>query len=1765
MVPESWATILKSAIFIALIFGFSFWLGGWSTKEGFQTAAGSVIPVDISGVRIVNDISGVSLVEETQEEKEGFDTYEYFNFPNPPEEPEPTQMQPYEAGAALTAFDTGADIPWDYDNSASDPKDILWGFVTPACSSAIFEKCYMREIFGSANNFEIDPQQGLTALERKPYRANVYGITTTNEKTMKGLQVAEAFQDFINETVIETTLEYWITDPIEDYVKNGRKAAKAGIEAEKGALDKGVDKVAAKQIGRQARLAKWNELQTARIKDLLTKKYKWSGSALQIVDENLKNLVSKINKGIWTLARATASPIREALKSVATRIQARRAIRVGQVRKLAFSNLMNAGAQTAKQLLAKLSAKRAAFFAKHTSLMIAKQSVITAALVWAPPLMAVVSSFLSAFTFMCITFIPSILGTLADSEEGLCPPGYMNIPDALKAKMAESGLDGGIAWEFISAVPVFGDGLFAFAPYLCTNSKFESVLKRIVYYPHYYFDSTLSLFHMYKPKSKEKQKTLFEGDGFNLRFKDEYYDARKFTDQTGGYPVWVDFADKEMLDKMAQFYFDRSRKFLQTDIDGYNYYDYISKFYGIIASSELSCDVQVEITRVKFDQKRGRILEKKVLERPLDTGFRYHDRRFYFMIDETQRALDTVTGQLLNRATLVSKLKSGQATESDWETLARDNRAKFVVTGCTNVNLTAFDAMEYTKAGTPIGDAVISLGHPNEDWIPPILTNPKEYEYGPPKDDTCDMIRRRWNQYGMRRADMPQPAPAPTDGTGVELQGDTLHPKRWGPTPKYPVIAKYNLQRKSTYGQNTISTLINDLPAFIEKVKNVVDFFTRLGSIGSDASKLQDSVNTMTSQVKADETNLFVYSWNSDAHVGLSVVEGSILGVLPFRFGTRGIGVNLAYTAGGIQEIVGCAYQDVNDQFGTYNLNGYVISSQENFTWNRGPIIDFAPGYRPTIRFCEKQMLTQMDCASRFAIRSLAAHYTRLNPTKRIRKILAVEPRRKTTRNPTPKCVYTIVEADYSVEKKAILESTESAPRNIAVDMTLESTNQTCIYYPNQAVGIQTAIPDYEPVEFDFTRYDLSTEAKLQELVAEEEALKAGERAAGVADYRLPFRRKGCTVQSYASCADPNIQRKLIQEFNKMHQAQNVMDEQYPRIDSIGSIIRSYTPSISTGEDIVCVYYANFKVKEPTSGSRIMTNTTAAGTTFTPELPTVTERDEPRTIEFFLKPTKGSGNTTDDTCSYTLVNDTWPTKLYYGGLPKPQQWLDMPDMPPAKNENFRRAGCTDDAFLDCSGAKLVNELATVFNKKHKDKKILQVLRSYTPLVEGGGAVCDYEVDMLREIPESGGKTLANRETVRMVLQPVSGDACMYTLARDDSATRNSGLSLTTSQPYTGLMDPAALWPTSFLASARARLNAAIRTLFQVDVPGTLTTVSRDAKQTVQGVLNEMTGQQSMTCASLQCKDMAVLQAVARRYNFIAAEAAAKYPAGQYGVQRRTIHSFRRAAISAPDQCQFEVIEKIESVKDALKVPDDVDVKYVLRKFQFGLVSKTLQGGGCGFHVNFGETTFLANLMDISGNSYAIDPDSAKLGVEIKNGLTAAIDPMDDAIQTMVADKYNTRNIARPGDPAKFNTLRVIKRSYSPRPNIVEYACIIDHVYYDDDYGIYYTVCADESKLSYLVAKWDLVDPTLLTPNQGFNVETGAVTGPPASVEEFFPAELQFKNDTKTWVFSEGPKKGQTATPPYLFFEDTAFTNAFPKRSNVSTVPKVLKTDCVPVS
>ena len=530
---------------------------------------------------------------------------------------------------------------------------------------------------------------------------------------------------------------------------------------------------------------------------------------------------------------------------------------------------------------------------------------------------------------------------------------------------------------------------------------------------------------------------------------------------------------------------------------------------------------------------------------------------------------------------------------------------------------------------------------------------------------------------------------------------------------------------------------------------------------------------------------------------------------------------------------------------------------------------------------------------------------------------------------------------------------------------------------------------------------------------------------------------------------------------------------------------------------------------------------------------------EERQVTMYLKPVADAK--TDPTgCLYDLDYDDYPDKIWYKKVPK--NFFDVPEPPSEINTNFKRAPtCT--SISDCSSVELIKNVITQFNRRHTDKKINTVYRALTPKV-GNEAVCDYDVEMLRSYRDTK-TTLANQETVRFYLKAAPGDPCMYDLDRDATENTNSGLSLNKSQ-FTGALVRPFVWSSTFLYDIRQNLYDSILPVLGLDVVNTIDKVSKSAKDTATTVFNNSVQIQNLKACDgrVTCRDPYILKKILNRYNFQTSPAypdPSKYETSpQYNAQARKIVEFRRAGIASPTSCHVEFIENINTYDDLLYEAKPENRRAFLRQYKFDI-----GGDNCEniFIEPVSSTDIQAGKMNIQGDPYGIDSDKTAVNPTGQ----AIVGPMDGSsgvasyfnydspvvncvapeVLAKIQLEYERRDVSSPNvlprQPA-FNRMISVLQWFNPAPNICEYKMNIQHVYFDADYGYYYSVPAADQKrgtgvntvtfnrttefsrddtASYIVAKW--------VPDTDYDIETGVLKQNKPIVDEYFYPDLSLRD------------------------------------------------------
>jgi hypothetical protein len=233
--------------------------------------------------------------------------------------------------------------------------------------------------------------------------------------------------------------------------------------------------------------------------------------------------------------------------------------------------------------------------------------------------------------FFALALMPIVNEILVEyvGDTGICQPGTRLTHEAWSFGIGRWFYD----W-IMSNLPAIGTILTMLEPYACYDDKYLPVLKVQPFFPEYLFDQSLSLYH------KQIEDTSLDP------VKGYRFPANR--NEIPSTVKYCDFGDVDTVQRMIQYYNKNARLSFINLEDGRIEYKIITKIKGVIASSELSCDVRCEMLTVRHDAITGDGYEEIY-------GCTYEDdewkeekdcfRRFYFIknIQDTDGKC-TVTG-----------------------------------------------------------------------------------------------------------------------------------------------------------------------------------------------------------------------------------------------------------------------------------------------------------------------------------------------------------------------------------------------------------------------------------------------------------------------------------------------------------------------------------------------------------------------------------------------------------------------------------------------------------------------------------------------------------------------------------------------------------------------------------------------------------------------------------------------------------------------------------------------------------------------------------------------------------------------------------------------------------------------------------------------------------------------------------------------------------------------------------------------------------------
>jgi hypothetical protein len=506
-------------------------------------------------------------------------------------------------------------------------------------------------------------------------------------------------------------------------------------------------------------------------------------------------------------------------------------------------------------------------------------------------------------------------------------------------------------------------------------------------------------------------------------FKTQKYDPNRLKTLNDVTIPYCDFGSAVMLNRMATFYYNNSMANPVVNEDNTIQVQMITSFYGVIASSELSCDVACSIDFITYDPITGGNYSSYTGCTYTDDekydGCRFCYRRFYFIRD------------------------------------SHDVQGQFTVTGCTFVDYTAPDGM-------------VQSNDPGVNLVPSL---PKKFliaERTPSAIiDTSRLFRELLNGSIQRDANIGliEAGIALAGGILGAVGGGAAANAVAGPLARRSAtkaVAKemeslgLNLSKKqlSSLSSEFIKGLNKGATTGARAAKSEAGAVNRLfGELSAEAVETASTNSARTSgknfltgakfsEAQAEALTEFALTkmkWPMAQIVGSTV--GGLVG---------GVGTGL-FTSMYLDRILRNAWGQAippGDITGTANTfvtgadmyNMSVASSSAWWTIDHGPIYELAPGFVPTINFCTNVKVSALYCKHKYVVRNMVNKYHNEYARNHIKEVLAIEPRGNDG------CYYKFNEVSY--EPTTNTEGTIMNTKEIILINKLWD-HATCTFVPN--------------------------------------------------------------------------------------------------------------------------------------------------------------------------------------------------------------------------------------------------------------------------------------------------------------------------------------------------------------------------------------------------------------------------------------------------------------------------------------------------------------------------------------------------------------------------------------------------------------------------------------------------------------------------------------------------------------------------------------------
>ena len=477
--------------------------------------------------------------------------------------------------------------------------------------------------------------------------------------------------------------------------------------------------------------------------------------------------------------------------------------------------------------------------------------------------------------------------------------------------------------------------------------------------------------------------------GTSTMYKEQKYDPNQLNDIADVTVPYCDFSKPYMLNRMAQFYYKNSLQNPFLNEDGTIQIQMITQFFGVIASSELSCDVVCAIDFITYDPITGGNYSSytgcSYLEDEAFKACAFCYRRFYF-------------------------IRTGSEEHAD----------EFTVTGCTWVDYTAPEAMVQSRdTGTNL---VASL--------------PKKFEVFHKEASIVDYARfnAAWKS-GQIMAE----AGAGLLDAAVAIGTGMLGGIGGGVLGKNVISSGVKSNAKLIVtdfvkegGGRFVTKEAAEVAANIAKALKTGDEEAAL-AIAKAAGIGELNAKTLIAESSASIKNIQL------AESRGAILGGVFTGTGGGLFTSMYLDPLLTKTLAGAlppEDVDGAANTFITGK-DMYNLQ--VATNNNWWTINHGPIYELATGVIPTIQFCDGVKIAATYCNNKYVLRNMVNRYHNENERSHIKEIVGIEPRG------VDGCYYKWNEVDY--DPNTNIEQIVLKEKEIILSHVL-SDYATCTFQP---------------------------------------------------------------------------------------------------------------------------------------------------------------------------------------------------------------------------------------------------------------------------------------------------------------------------------------------------------------------------------------------------------------------------------------------------------------------------------------------------------------------------------------------------------------------------------------------------------------------------------------------------------------------------------------------------------------------------------------------